>query len=876
MLAHATRTTPIFCPRLTGYRSGILKVLSLGESHPHGDKILRKDGSENDKPTLEMVIGGNINPAQIENIVNYSLPHMGLHSFQVSVLTENRMTFPLDMSIEVISKHNGNYFDAFAYTGETNVYYSKKEADFAHHSGDKFFNLSGDKYLYHKISVKAKTGRFAAGVCGYQKTPLKRFVDNNPFFMVANHETKIIYIIPCPIDEASVGNATLSFFVSFDVNVEERTVTLVVNSPQNVENVDTGCTRRQVFRAAANAFSCFDEQDQEQVITVTEEAKEESKGEESDLKKIKSNILVLHDSENVPPGLSGQLIPFKAGFGDKSGQVKMNPYGESRGHPILELGKNSLWEIGENTIGESHIIHVIDPKEGWFYPAVKSCPWQGNGIFIILVPENKFNNLADLELMMTPMFGPRSYVVCFCNGVYRYYSGRATGFPKVDFGEDIPFTECVNTWVETPLEFSTVSLNSDTRAFVSGREVTPETFEEHIESMSKGEILYALNQFKIVCEPNVFSPLIVITANSFYKESSEEGRGFEDRIREFNDTGEYELMMEEAKKLKQFKNEQKEINKDFLKELNQLVSEKGVISKNQSVDRAKRKAVISQNVYDALNSSIEEIIEKCFSDDAGVVFMNVDPHKLQDILRSIQEQHRSSEQAGESISTEKFVATHSVSDKLTCLKVDNRCTVLDGDTVGILYQVTNEREHPCKGEKTVVLPSNQGGSIMGICLFDEYMTDKIPNLRALSQDSKIAMHRIKLREAVSKALCCRGISIPNDSILLGASLSIVVLSCLEEFTASMKDPPEDGSTSQQIVRGLLGFVLTTMASGVNGQFPSWKIFSSEKGPLSPETFESFKITKRVVKQALLAGWMDDLAKKRFVQAAKNTVYQLGK
>lgn len=50
---------------------------------------------------------------------------------------------------------------------------------------------------------------FAIFVSGFQNTKLTRFQERNPVVMIANHTEKALYIVPVPLDAASIGDATL-------------------------------------------------------------------------------------------------------------------------------------------------------------------------------------------------------------------------------------------------------------------------------------------------------------------------------------------------------------------------------------------------------------------------------------------------------------------------------------------------------------------------------------------------------------------------------------------------------------------------------------------------------------------------------------------
>lgn len=76
------------------------------------------------------------------------------------------------------------------------------------HSGDI---LNGQDLLdYVKINKNSLTQKeICVFISGYQSTLITRFLGTHPALLVADHVEKVLYIIPVPLDAATIGDATI-------------------------------------------------------------------------------------------------------------------------------------------------------------------------------------------------------------------------------------------------------------------------------------------------------------------------------------------------------------------------------------------------------------------------------------------------------------------------------------------------------------------------------------------------------------------------------------------------------------------------------------------------------------------------------------------
>lgn len=157
-------------------------------------------------------------------------------------------------SFVATTKTSGNYFDFVAYLDDgktiSALTYSNKNVQQFVHSGD-----IGS--LLHTITVNhnSKTEiNFVLGAVGFRRVPLKSFSSQLPVVFLVNHQASTIYMVPCPLDVATIGNATLSGLV-VGTKIGNTVKFCVLPAPLTVENVDTGDMSRATHDAVKEAIS---------------------------------------------------------------------------------------------------------------------------------------------------------------------------------------------------------------------------------------------------------------------------------------------------------------------------------------------------------------------------------------------------------------------------------------------------------------------------------------------------------------------------------------------------------------------------------------------------------------------------------------------
>ena len=135
------------------------------------------------------------------------LPSVNLLEFDVQQLEQGSkfvMRLPSGQPhIITVSRKIPNYFDLWFGNNENINYFSNTGYPRKLHSGDI---VTPDNILIHLI--KYPKGFQVTGVNGYSNNPLIRYAANRPLTLVIDHCNKIIYIVPVPLDRATVGDNT--------------------------------------------------------------------------------------------------------------------------------------------------------------------------------------------------------------------------------------------------------------------------------------------------------------------------------------------------------------------------------------------------------------------------------------------------------------------------------------------------------------------------------------------------------------------------------------------------------------------------------------------------------------------------------------------
>ncbi len=262
-------TSWIFDPILQtrGQIEALLAEKSVGTAHPFSDGLVKlvllwtgteiKEIDISDVDPQIFISAANLSEIE-RKVVEYLNMYPQLTPFKdyaVQAVTPGQIIdLPVTndiMTFVASDKRNGTYFDFVAYCddGSTLTYNAKKVGGMIH-SGD----LAMPRPLLHTIkgfNNVTNDAKIVLAAVGYNETFLRNFVNQLPVVFLVDHDAQIIYTVPCPLDQATIGDATLSGLIVAR-KYQGRLQCYILPSPTTVEGVNTG-DKSATTLAAGNA-----------------------------------------------------------------------------------------------------------------------------------------------------------------------------------------------------------------------------------------------------------------------------------------------------------------------------------------------------------------------------------------------------------------------------------------------------------------------------------------------------------------------------------------------------------------------------------------------------------------------------------------------
>ena len=233
-----------------------------------------------------------------------------------------------------------------------------------------------------------------------------------------------------------------------------------------------------------------------------------------------------------------------------------------------------------------------------------------------------------------------------------------------------------------------------------------------------------------------------------------------------------------------------------------LVSIKGTSNKKQNLKRLMRTEKRNANVSKALTMSMNEkfeILEKNCQ-IIGCLMIEINSSCIKPLFQNFV--------------LDNFIKSTNI------ISIDDRSQTLGADVVSTLLEVCSDMEHYFMGKDTIALPKQcSSNSNIPILLCDKYIECRDPskiNWIDESNEEYVAIFRILLRGTVANCVDSRINARDNQ---LGYFLIHAYLCAGESFVKNITNIPNletdfDNSVCQ-IMRGLMGQILTLMASTLN-------------------------------------------------------------
>jgi hypothetical protein len=500
------------------------------------------------------------------------------------------------------------------------------------------------------------------------------------------------------------------------------------------------------------------------------------------------------------------------------------------------------------------------------------------------------------------MAGSRSLVLVECNGKYYYYRGLTD---KYKFGEEFDISN-----IPTSSESEVISTKDDTRVHINNAgSIVKMTFEEVVYFINKlsfdltdfdansltGNLVRLFSQMTVCYNSEQISKISDCVIGKIVELEELKTKILRNQFLQILENNQEPTTLKQLSiEIKLVKTTINERYRRLLEFVNtQMVSIKGCVSKNHTLERIKRKNDIKKNVSTTLAMSTEDIVNEVTENTKkeGVVIFDLNGESIIESLKAIsldiKEHYNIHYRYGwgpfrdaNSIISKNYILLNSVNS----FEPNVRCPNMDGTTYSSVVSITKQMVRGFSHSNLSVTIPTIGNSdndftvaSMALPLFDEFVDLLDPysvDWANKCNDFHIAHFRIALRSTFVWATECRDFNLKDDSVEVGMTMCLFILSYVERYieTVLSNKIPTEGS-ALRVLRGSVSFLLTFMASGVNSQTNAWELFKSnpETKLNVPPNEEVFDIYFRLLKVIPYCCWDQNIATKNLRTIGKDFI-----
>jgi len=868
-----------------------LKNYPVETGHPFGDTILFFDKNNNKKETkrekketyLSSVVFSNLEDKLEEYLNTYSQLEE-IKNYTISKLNYGQnLSIPIPKSKKIFvfcctKKTAISYFDLVIYhTIDPRTIYC---VSFTQQKSPLNIVHSGDiGSLLHTLSIQQDVldnEPFLLGAVGYNKTPLIKLKEQFPVFFIVNHETKMIYMVPIPLDSVSIGNSSMAGLALCKRQRDSINIR-IMTKPYTIKSINTGEINSEIKSTLLDCLnkmhSCIEETTQiEAIDPISPIAPNATIGESCLIEYVERGLAKrtlfagkknLFASENT-------CVEFGTGLGVcdvnklKSSKTDIVTLpiigGECRNINALALGE-TLKSESLKPLNDKHI-PIVHVSENMLDTVVEACGYIVNGLFI-LYPKKKISNpeeMNDLCINCLVMAGPNSIVLVYC-GYNRYRWFRGVLWPgvieqRLSFGDFISMDSIINSIraKDFSLHWKTVIPKNFNKVYLEGEYIEIDQFVKMTENIlemqdkNKNATLDCFTQISILLNHDKLKEIV-----------NKIDRNLEDVI--YNETKEYKHKLLDyikthgssdstAKKLvSELKGQKTKVKKkiaEISKALGDLISIKYSGSKNNDLKRRQKQRKVQLNVKNSdqmTESDIAELLEET-CEEQGVAIIDIDSGLLE---KCIQE-----------ASDGNFLkCITSCNDLYGVGKISSRQPYLDAVTICALMEINN-KTHDLYYDKvplTIQQSYNSSNSSIPIAIFDKYV-----NMKRVSDffwsdecnEKSISLWRIKLQDILTKPDLFRKYSLGYENPQLRFILVHLILCAMENLSSNMTSINDIetrnnrwNDTMCSIMRGLFGHLITLFASGAGKPLSALFQFFSNGDNIQMVTREESHLLYRI-------------------------------
>ncbi|KAJ5665716.1 uncharacterized protein N7477_008164 [Penicillium maclennaniae] len=903
----------------------ILEELPVGSAHPFSPERLLLCRTDNGIEEIDIssypedyffnaVDLGEMGETLLRRMAGFK-SHLGVfEDFQIMQAPASTFKIPIvsdQITILAVSERTPTYYDFCFADALCNAccWLARNTFPGISHSGDI---LNGQDLLdYVKINKDTLTEKdICVFISGYQSTLITRFLGTNPALLVADHVEKVLYIIPVPLDAATIGNATICCPLVIKRDGDSLICSIL---PKATTDCGMMCHSNKLISA------CFPEAIQRADFTISAPSVtrrnvtmlRDSPDEGTSLNSTtldwmtKENALFISDSSTLPTFIDlkdTQIIRFGTGIEfevpDKRLASKSEPsavvlpciFGSQLQGPVLLATGTCPINIPftdelaiRNYYKELKSAVVIVDDRMTDNARNLASVYRINALFIVqLRPENQPGNTEEILALLnstninavTALAGPQSLVLVQIAEKYYFYRGLANrahmNTSRIEFGTDV--TSIVETvdvkYLLDPRIERIANLGHATPIILptSGHFVQPKHLEKVFDDLSfdqihelEEDIKAAIPQLQMLLNQKDLQELSKALVSALSTKISKMTAPLRNSYTKFLTQEHNAANPESVRKKTDMFGKLRKITKEIqvaleplISSLANMISSQTTSKRTHDLKRLVRQTQIQGNV-DAVKSMTFNTLAgylETHAGDMGVMLLNIETTSYHKLLRNLNSQ---------------------AIDASPCCDLDSRILHLEGFDAGIIIEQSQTHHngplqsqvgpsHPILALPYLSQGSGTGSMLAWVC-WDEFVNLKSPyTVRWMEKcnEQHIAALRIIMRSTLSQAVASREHDIQSSSPETGHLMSALLMAAMGKLAAMRTTTPvvseEAEDTVTRLMRGLFGNLLTIAGSGVRPLSMVWQLFGLNPQYELPRTGIEWIWYETVVALYPYTGW----------------------
>ncbi|CAG7564469.1 unnamed protein product [Fusarium equiseti] len=834
------------------------------------------------------------------------------NDFQVSQAPSTTFKIPLHdgkISILAVSLRYPTYYDFCLgdADGNTSCWCAKETLGGISHSGDctesndllQFANLDTDKLSEEKP--------ICVFISGFNNTQITRFLGTHPALMVADHDEKTLYIIPVPLDKATIGDATVCCpLVVKRVGNDLICSILSRAATDRMKTCNGRKTESPIFTEAIRRAEWTISAPEEESVDV-EEHTQESVAVDTKVETVEKRKVVITTTPEALPDFvvfDAQIIRFgnrlefldeKADKeNDKSAVVLPCIFGSQLEGPVLlstgKTPKNVPFTDSKSLCayyeGLESVVVVVDERMTDNARNLATS-LRMNALFIVQVKSDKGKldtadkvsealSAANINAV-TALAGPQSLILVEVGDKLYFYRGLADpkilDTSKLEFGTDV--TDAVKSADIASILLPKISRLIDLEegnnvilpytSQVVKIEDLAQVFEqmplEHIKTNLKDDIIAMVPQLQSLLNQQdlqkLSKTLIDTLSGKVDKIMTPLREEYIAYLTDSFDFSDKESMLKKNRMLGDLRKTSKETQgalEPVIASLANMMSSQTTSKKTHDMKRLLRKNQIENNVqatknmtFDGLTGLLEE-----HAADMGVMLLNIETGPYKQMLKTL-------------------TRDSTINAKSVC-SLDNRILYLDGFDAGIIMEQSqgdhhgplkslSGRDHPVLSMPYLNKTRGTGGSMLAWVCWDEFVNLKSPyTVRWMEKcnESHIAALRIMMRDTLSQAVSGREHNFQAGAPEIGQLMSSLLMAAMTKLADMRTSAPVVLDTAEdtvtKLMRGLFGNLMTIAGSGVRPLSMVWQLLGVNPSYDIPNTDADWVWYENTVELYPYTGW----------------------